>query len=136
VETRIARFDKALVRQAILRELNRDGQIYFVHNRVHDIHEVAHRVQEIAPEAKIAIAHGQQTPDELEAAMLAFVAKKADILVATTIIESGLDIPNANTIFIHEANRYGLADLHQLRGRVGRDKHRAYAYLLWTASAA
>jgi transcription-repair coupling factor (superfamily II helicase) len=130
IETRISRFDRPLIRQAILRELNREGQIYFVHNRVHDIHAVAATVQEIVPEASIVVAHGQQHADELEAAMTAFVRKEADILVATTIIESGLDIPNANTIFIHQADRYGLADLHQLRGRVGRHKNRAYAYLL------
>jgi transcription-repair coupling factor (superfamily II helicase) len=130
IETRISRFDRPLIRQAILRELNREGQIYFVHNRVHDIHAVAATIQEIVPEASIVIAHGQQPADELEEAMTQFVRKEADILVATTIIESGLDIPNANTIFIHQADRYGLADLHQLRGRVGRHKNRAYAYLL------
>ncbi|MFO0808072.1 MAG: transcription-repair coupling factor [Gemmataceae bacterium] len=136
IETRIARFDKAMVRQAIVRELNREGQIYFIHNRVLDIHAIASRVQDIVPEARIAVAHGQQTPDELEQAMTAFVRREADILVATTIVESGLDIPNANTIFIHEADRYGLADLHQLRGRVGRHKNRAYAYLLLEADRA
>jgi transcription-repair coupling factor (superfamily II helicase) len=130
IETRISRFDRPLIRQAILRELNREGQIYFVHNRVQDIHAVANEVASIVPEARVVIAHGQQHADELEEAMTKFVRKEADILVATTIIESGLDIPNANTIFIHEADRYGLADLHQLRGRVGRHKNRAYAYLL------
>ncbi|MFL5340100.1 MAG: transcription-repair coupling factor [Gemmataceae bacterium] len=130
IETRITRFDKTLIRAAILRELNRDGQVYFVHNRVQNIHEIANRVKEIVPDAKIVVGHGQMSGDELEAAMLAFVRKEADILVATTIIESGLDIPNANTIFINQADNYGLADLHQLRGRVGRHKNRAYAYLL------
>ncbi len=130
IETRISRFDRPLIRQAILRELNREGQIYFVHNRVYDIHAIANEIRSIVPEAKIVIAHGQQPADELEEAMTKFVRKEADILVATTIIESGLDIPNANTIFIHQADRYGLADLHQLRGRVGRHKNRAYAYLL------
>jgi transcription-repair coupling factor (superfamily II helicase) len=130
VETRITRFDKHLVRQAILREMNRDGQIFFVHNRVIDIYGVASELQSIVPEARIVVAHGQQPADELEEAMTNFVRREADVLVATTIIESGLDIPTANTIFIHEADRYGLADLHQLRGRVGRHKHRAYAYLL------
>ncbi len=130
IETRIVRFDHQLIRHAILRELNRDGQIYFVHNRVHNINEIATRVQQIVPEARTAIVHGQMAADELEHEMLRFVRREADILVATTIIESGLDIPNANTIFINEADRYGLADLHQLRGRVGRYKHRAYAYLL------
>lgn len=130
VETRITRFDRPLIRQAILRELNREGQVYFVHNRVQDIHATASEVRSIVPEAKVVVAHGQQTADELEQAMVAFVQRHADVLVATTIIESGLDIPNANTIFIDEADRYGLADLHQLRGRVGRHKNRAYAYLL------
>jgi transcription-repair coupling factor (superfamily II helicase) len=130
IETRIARFDQQLIRHAVLRELNRDGQVYFVHNRVQNIHEIASRLQQMVPEARIAIVHGQMAADELEQEMLRFVRREADILVATTIIESGLDIPNANTIFINQADNYGLADLHQLRGRVGRYKHRAYAYLL------
>jgi transcription-repair coupling factor (superfamily II helicase) len=130
VETRISRFDEGLIRLAIVRELNRGGQVYFVHNRVYNIRSVADRVQTIVPEARIAIAHGQMPEHELETAMLQFVTGQVDVLVATTIIESGLDIPNANTIFINQADRYGLADLHQLRGRVGRYKHRAYCYLL------
>jgi transcription-repair coupling factor (superfamily II helicase) len=130
IETRIVRYDATLIRHAILRELNREGQVYFVHNRVLDIHAVADRVQQIVPEARIVIGHGQMHEHELERAMLQFVRREADVLVATTIIESGLDIPNANTIFINQADNYGLADLHQLRGRVGRYKHRAYAYLL------
>ncbi len=130
IETRIVRFDRQLIRHAVLRELNRDGQVYFVHNRVQNIHEIASRLEQIVPEARIAIVHGQLAADELEHEMLRFVRREADILVATTIIESGLDIPNANTIFINQADNYGLADLHQLRGRVGRYKHRAYAYLL------
>ena len=130
VETRIMRWDDKLIRAAVLRELNRDGQVYFVHNRVFDIELIAQHVNRIVPEAKVTIAHGQMHEGELEKAMLAFVRKEADILVATTIIESGLDIPNANTIFINQADNYGLADLHQLRGRVGRQKNRAYAYLL------
>lgn len=130
IETRIARFDAELIRQAIVRELNRGGQVYFVHNRVYDIETFADRIQTIVPEARIGIVHGQMSEHELEDSMVAFVAGKLDVLVATTIIESGLDIPNANTIFIHQADKYGLADLHQLRGRVGRYKHRAYCYLL------
>ncbi|RIK79773.1 MAG: transcription-repair coupling factor [Planctomycetota bacterium] len=130
VETRIARFDDALVRHAILRELNRDGQVYFVHNRVQDIQQVAHELQRIVPEATIGVGHGQMPEGELEDVMLGFVRHEFDVLLATTIVESGLDIPNANTIFIDDADRYGLADLHQLRGRVGRYKHRAYCYLL------
>ena len=130
IETRIVRFDPQLIRHAILRELNREGQVYFVHNRVYNIHDIAAKLKEIVPEASIVIAHGQMTEDVLEDAMVKFVQKQADILVATTIIESGLDIPNANTMFINQAENYGLADLHQLRGRVGRYKHRAYAYML------
>src|SRR5262249_54606756 len=130
IETRIVRFDPPLIRNAILRELNREGQVYFVHNRVHNIKAVADRLASIVPEARFAIVHGQMAEGELEQGMLRFVRREADILVATTIIESGLDIPNANTIFINQADNYGLADLHQLRGRVGRYKHRAYAYLL------
>jgi transcription-repair coupling factor (superfamily II helicase) len=130
VETRIVRWTPDLIRQAIVRELNREGQVYFVHNRVHDIHKVVDRVQQIVPDARIGVGHGQMHGDDLEQAMLEFVERKYDILVATTIIESGLDIPNANTIFINQADQYGLADLHQLRGRVGRYKNRAYCYLI------
>ena len=130
VETRIVRWDDQLIRTAIHREFNRGGQVYFVHNRVHDIWDVAAKIQHLVPDAKIAVGHGQMNEHELEAAMVKFVNKEADILVATTIIESGLDIPNANTIFIDDADQYGLADLHQLRGRVGRTKLRAYAYLI------
>lgn len=130
VTTRVCRFDGDLIRQAIVRELNRNGQIYFVHNRVYNIQHMADRIQRIVPEARIGIGHGQMAGHELEAVMLQFVNREIDILVSTTIIESGLDIPNANTIFINQADNYGLADLHQLRGRVGRYKHKAYCYLL------
>ena len=130
IETRILRFDAETIKRAIHRELNRNGQVYFVHNRVYDIATVADRIQSIVPEARIGIGHGQMSGEALERTMLGFIRREFDILVATTIIESGLDIPNVNTIFINEADRYGLADLHQLRGRVGRYKHRAYAYML------
>ncbi|MBV8313729.1 MAG: transcription-repair coupling factor [Planctomycetaceae bacterium] len=130
IETRILRFDAETIKRAIHRELNRDGQVYFVHNRVYDIQSVADRIQAIVPEARIAIGHGQMAGEALEKTMLGFIRREYDLLLATTIIESGLDIPNVNTIFINEADKYGLADLHQLRGRVGRYKHRAYAYLL------
>ncbi len=130
IETRVLRFDREVIKRAIHRELNRDGQIYFVHNRVYDITTIADCIQAIVPEARIGIGHGQMSGEELERTMMNFINRKFDILVATTIIESGLDIPNVNTIFINEADKYGLADLHQLRGRVGRYKHRAYAYLL------
>lgn len=130
VETRVTRWSHDLIRQAILRELNRDGQVYFVHNRVGDIEQIRKKLQYIVPEASITIGHGQMPEGALENVMVDFVDGKFDILLATTIIESGLDIPNANTIFIDDAHRYGLADLHQLRGRVGRYKHRAYCYLM------
>ncbi len=130
IETRICRWDGDLIRHAVVRELNRGGQIYFVHNRVHDIEQIQTRLQQIIPEANIVIAHGQMHERELERSMVTFVKGQADILLATTIIESGLDIPSANTMFINEAQCYGLADLHQLRGRVGRYKHRAYCYLI------
>ena len=130
VETRVLRWDEKLIRMAILRELNRGGQVYFVHNRVHDIQRVLAKLADIVPEADIRIGHGQMAAGELEEVMVSFVSGEFDVLLATTIVESGLDIPNANTIFIDTADHYGLADLHQLRGRVGRYKHRAYCYLL------
>ena len=130
IETRVTRFSDELIRTAVLRELNRGGQVYFVHNRVNDIQRVRQQIESIVPEAKVAVGHGQMPEHELEDVMTQFIAGKFDILLSTTIIESGLDIPNANTIFIHNADRFGLSDLHQLRGRVGRDKHRAYCYLL------
>jgi transcription-repair coupling factor (superfamily II helicase) len=130
VETRVTRFSNELIRHAVLRELNRGGQIFFVHNRVQDIEVVAKKLRQIVPEATLRIGHGQMHEDELEQVMVDFVAGRFDLLLATTIVESGLDIPAANTIFIDEADRYGLADLHQLRGRVGRYKHQAYCYLL------
>jgi transcription-repair coupling factor (superfamily II helicase) len=113
-----------------MRELNRNGQVFFVHNRVNDIELLAAKLQRIVPDARIRIGHGQMPEHQLEEVMFDFVNHQFDILLATTIVESGLDIPNANTIFIDEGDRYGLADLHQLRGRVGRYKHRAYCYLL------
>ncbi len=118
------------MRQAIYRELNRQGQVFFVHNRVMDIEFVAERVKRLAPEARVAIGHGRMPHAELEEVMLRLVNQDIDVLVCTTIIESGLDIPTANTMIVHEADRFGLAELHQLRGRVGRYKHRAYCYLL------
>jgi transcription-repair coupling factor (superfamily II helicase) len=130
VETRVTRFDAELIRHAVMRELNRGGQIFFVHNRVNDIEVLSKKLQHIVPEASIRIGHGQMHEVELEQVMIDFVAHKFDLLLATTIVESGLDIPNANTIFVDESDRYGLADLHQLRGRVGRYKHRAYCYML------
>ncbi len=130
VETKVLRYNNEVIRSAILRELSRSGQVFFVHNRVNDIHIVKQRVESLVPEAKIAIGHGQMQERDLEKVMTEFIDGRFDVLIATTIIESGLDIPNANTIFINEADRYGLSDLHQLRGRVGRYKHKAYCYLL------
>ena len=130
VETKVTRFNDELIRTSTLRELQRDGQIFFVHNRVHDIQQVASKLSRIVPEARIGIAHGQMHEQDLEKVMVGFVAHEFDLLLATTIVESGLDIPNANTIFIDGADCYGLADLHQLRGRVGRFKNRAHCYLL------
>ncbi len=130
IKTFVGDFDETLVRQAIVRELDRNGQVYFVHNRVQGIEQMAARVQKIVPEARIAIGHGQMPERELSAVMLAFAEGEYDVLVCTSIIESGLDIPNANTIIIHRADMFGLAQLYQLRGRVGRSAVRAYAYLL------
>jgi transcription-repair coupling factor (superfamily II helicase) len=130
VRTRVIRFVAEEIEEAILRELNRGGQIYFVHNRVQSIHRVADRLTEIVPQARIAVAHGQMHERELERVMFEFVDRKYDILLSTTIIESGLDIPNVNTIIINRADALGLAQLYQLRGRVGRDVRRAYAYLI------
>ena len=133
VVTEVMPFDRNRVKLALLRELQREGQIYFVHNKVADIIEFADQVQQMVPDARIVIGHGQMGEGEMEAAMMKFIRHEADILVSTTIIESGLDIPNANTIIIDNADRFGLSELHQLRGRVGRWKHRAYCYLLLPA---
>ena len=130
IVTEVMGFDRQRVKLAIERELQRGGQIYFVHNRVGDILEFADDVQKLVPEARIIVGHGQMEEGALEDVMLKFVLHEADVLIATTIIESGLDIPNANTILIDNADRFGLSELHQLRGRVGRYKHRAYCYLL------
>ena len=129
VETIVAPYDERVIRDAIQRELARNGQVYFLHNRIHSIHNVAEKLQQLVPKAKIDVGHGQMDPDDLEQVMSKFVAGETDILLSTTIIESGLDIPNANTIIIDRADRFGLADLYQLRGRVGRAQHKAYAFL-------
>ncbi|MCA9295200.1 MAG: DEAD/DEAH box helicase, partial [Phycisphaerales bacterium] len=126
IVTEVIPYNKKRIKQAIDRELAREGQIFFVHNRVHDIESVADEVQKLAPNAKIIIGHGQMAPRDLEKVMLTFIRGKADILVSTTIIESGIDIPRANTMFVNDAHMFGLSELHQLRGRVGRYKHRAY----------
>jgi len=118
------------IKQAIQRELAREGQVFFLHNRVHNIQSVADDVQRLAPGARVIIGHGQMPARQLESIMLAFTSGEADILVSTTIIESGIDIPNANTMIVKDAHMFGLSELHQLRGRVGRYKHRAYCYLM------
>jgi transcription-repair coupling factor (superfamily II helicase) len=130
VETVVCGYDERIIRDAINRELERQGQVYFLHNRVQSIEKVRDRIVELCPKARVEFGHGQMDSDELESVMARFVAGKTDVLVCTTIIESGLDIPNANTIIIDRADRFGLADLYQLRGRVGRAEHKAYAYLL------
>jgi len=130
VETMIAGYDERIIRDAIKRELQRQGQVYFLHNRVQSIERVAERIRMLCPKARVEIGHGQMHEDELESVMQRFVSGATDVLVSTTIIESGLDIPNANTIIIDRADRFGLADLYQLRGRVGRAQHKAYAYLM------
>jgi len=130
VETIVTHYDERVIRDAIQRELNRGGQVFFLHNRVSTILDMAGRLQQLVPAARLVIGHGQMHADDLETVMTTFVNGYADILLSTTIIESGLDIPNANTIIIDRADRFGLSDLYQLRGRVGRYKHQAFAYLL------
>ena len=130
IQTVVASWDEKLVRSAIEQELERSGQVYFVHNRVDTIWEIAAKLQELVPRARVIVGHGQMSEGELEKVMLKFMHHEADILVATTIIENGLDIPLCNTILINRAERLGLSELYQLRGRVGRSNRRAYAYLL------
>jgi transcription-repair coupling factor (superfamily II helicase) len=130
IQTNVVKFDQPVISRAIRTEMERAGQVYFVHNRVESIYSLGNLITRLVPEARIAIAHGQMSEDALERVMVDFVAQKYDVLLATTIIENGLDIPNANTIIINRADRYGLSQLYQLRGRVGRSDRRAYAYLL------
>ncbi len=130
VKTYIRKFDVQIIRDAILRELDRNGQIFFVHNKIQGIHSIAKLIQEAVPQVRIGIAHGQLQEAMLEKTMRQFLDGELDLLLSTSIVESGLDIPNANTIIINRADRFGLAQLYQLRGRVGRYKHQAYAYLL------
>jgi transcription-repair coupling factor (superfamily II helicase) len=130
VETIVTEYDERIIRDAIQRELQRGGQVFFLHNRVMTIHTMEQKLRALVPQARIVVGHGQMNADDLEEVMTKFVNGEADVLLSTTIIESGLDIPNANTIIIDRADRFGLSDLYQLRGRVGRYKHQAYAYLL------
>jgi transcription-repair coupling factor (superfamily II helicase) len=130
VETQVIRFSESVIRDAIAYEISRGGQVFFVHNRIENIQEVAGMVQRLVPDAKVGIGHGQMDGKKLEKLMLAFMNNEFDVLVSTTIIESGLDVPNANTIFINNANNFGLADLHQMRGRVGRSNKKAFCYFI------
>ncbi|MHB8991390.1 MAG: transcription-repair coupling factor, partial [Chloroflexota bacterium] len=132
IRTFVAEYSDSMVREAILREMDRGGQVYFVHNRVHNIHYVAGQIQKLVPEARIALGHGQMPEETLERVMMEFADGRHDVLVCTTIIESGLDIPNVNTIIVNQADRFGLAQLYQLRGRVGRGANRAYGYFLYS----
>jgi transcription-repair coupling factor (superfamily II helicase) len=130
IRTIVVRYDDEVIREAVQRELGRGGQVFFVHHRVQNIYAMANHLRRLIPEASLAIAHGQMREKELEKVMLQFVRKEINLLVCTSIIESGLDIPTANTILINHAERFGLADLYQIRGRVGRGSHQAYAYLI------
>jgi transcription-repair coupling factor (superfamily II helicase) len=130
IQTNVVKFDQQVIGRAIRHELERGGQVYFVHNRVESIFSIGSLVQRLVPEARVVVGHGQMEEESLERAMLDFVARKYDVLLATTIVENGLDIPNANTIIINRADRYGLSQLYQLRGRVGRSDRPAYAFLL------
>ena len=136
IRTYVTGWDDEIVREAIVREMERGGQVYFVHNRVHTIERVALRLRELVPEAAIAIGHGQMPEERLERVMVEFGAGEYDVLLCTTIIESGLDLPNVNTIIINNANQFGLAQLYQLRGRVGRSANRAFAYFLYDRNRA
>jgi transcription-repair coupling factor (superfamily II helicase) len=130
VQTYVGESDDTLLRRAVLREMDRGGQVFFVHNRVQTIETAFLKLSQLVPEARIAIGHGQLGERDLEEAMLRFINGEIDVLLSTTIIESGLDIPNANTLIVERADQFGLAQLYQLRGRVGRGIRRAYAYFL------
>ncbi|HXN11078.1 MAG TPA: TRCF domain-containing protein, partial [Steroidobacteraceae bacterium] len=130
IKTFVTEWHDATLREAVLRELRRGGQVYFVHNEVQDIAQVAGRIAALVPEAEVRVGHGQMRERELEQLMVDFYHRRFNLLVCTTIIESGIDVPSANTILINRADHLGLAQLHQLRGRVGRSHHRAYAYLI------
>ncbi|WP_417874169.1 transcription-repair coupling factor [Xanthomarina gelatinilytica] len=136
IESRVIRFNEETIRDAITYEIQRGGQIFFIHNRIENIKEVAGMVQRLVPDAKIGIGHGQMEGKKLEQLMLAFINGEFDVLISTTIVESGLDVPNANTIFINNANNFGLSDLHQMRGRVGRSNKKAFCYFITPEYAA
>ena len=130
IETSVIRFDSSLITQSIRYEIERGGQVFFVNNKIQNIEEISNLLKNLVPEAKIAVAHGRLNGKTLESLMIKFINKQFDVLVSTTIIESGLDVPNANTIFINNANNFGLSDLHQMRGRVGRSNKKAFCYLI------
>lgn len=135
IRTAIREYEESLIREAILREIDRGGQIFFVHNRIQGIQVIAQKLQKLIPEARIVVGHGQMPEDQLERVMMDFSAGEYDVLISTTIIENGLDIPNANTIIVNNASMFGLSQLYQLRGRVGRGTHQAYAYFLYNKDA-
>ena len=135
IKTFVQRYSKGIIREAVLREFKRGGQVYFLHNEVETIENVRNQLAELLPEARIVVGHGQLPERELERVMRDFTTQRANFLLCTTIIETGINIPTANTIIINRADRFGLAQLHQLRGRVGRSHHQAYAYLLTDANA-
>ena len=130
IESRVVRFDQEIIRDAIREEIERSGQVYFIHNRIENIKEMAGMLQRLVPDARIRTGHGQMDGNALEELMLDFMNGAFDVLVSTTIVESGLDIPNANTILIHNAHTFGLSDLHQMRGRVGRTNKKAFCYFI------
>ncbi|MGB3775385.1 MAG: TRCF domain-containing protein, partial [Leeuwenhoekiella sp.] len=130
IETHVVRFSEETMRDAISYEIQRGGQVFFIHNRIENIKEVAGMIQRLVPDAKVGVGHGQMEGKKLETLMLKFINGEFDVLVSTTIVESGLDVPNANTIFINNANNFGLSDLHQMRGRVGRSNKRAFCYFI------
>ena len=130
IDTQVIRFSEEIIRDAITYEISRGGQVFFIHNRIENINEVAGLIQRLVPEAKIKVGHGRLEGKKLEQLMLDFMDGSFDVLVSTTIVESGLDVPNANTIFINNAINFGLSDLHQMRGRVGRTNKRAFCYFI------
>lgn len=130
VQTEVHSFDEDLIREAIQLEMNRNGQVFFINNRIHNIYQMEAMIKRLIPGVRVAVGHGQMPPDQLESIIIDFIEYEYDVLIATTIIESGIDIPNVNTIIINSAHRFGLSDLHQLRGRVGRSNRKAYCYLL------
>ena len=136
VHTYVGDYDEQLLKTAIERELSREGQVFYLHDLVETIDETAERIQALCPQAKVAIAHGQMEASQLEQTMLDFLQGRSNVLVSTTIIESGLDIPQANTLIIERADKLGLAQLYQIRGRVGRSRERAYAYMLYPSAEA